>query len=100
MAAAIAQMVAVIGTGMAQVAKIQSTTLGTTSTQVTSVTTPNLGSIVNEYQPQYVSNITNNTELDNLANALQKNPIKAFVVESDITNAQGLTRQREEETSW
>lgn len=100
LAAAIAQMVATIGVGMAQVAKIQSTQLGTKSTQVTSVTTPNLGSIVNEYQPQYVSNITNNTELDNLANALQKNPIKAFVVESDITNAQGLTRQREDETSW
>lgn len=99
-AAGIAQMVAVIGTGMAQVAKIQSTTLGTRSSQVTSVTTPNLGSIVNEYQPQYVSNITNNTELDNLANALQKNPIKAYVVESDISNAQGLTRQREDETSW
>lgn len=99
-AAGIAQMVAVIGTGMAQVAKIQSTTLGTRSSQVTSVTTPNLGSIVNEYQPQYVSNITNTTELDNLANALQKNPIKAFVVESDISNAQGLARQREDETSW
>lgn len=100
LAAAIAQMVATVGVGMAQVAKIQSTQLGTKSTQITSVTTPNLGSIVNEYQPQYVSNITNNTELDNLANALQKNPIKAYVVESDISNAQGLTRQREEETSW
>lgn len=100
LAAAIAQMVATIGVGMAQVAKIQSTQLGTKATQITSVTTPNLGSIVNEYQPQYVSNITNNTELDNLANALQKNPIKAYVVESDISNAQGLTRQREDETSW
>lgn len=100
LAAAIAQMVATIGVGMAQVAKIQSTQLGTKSTQITSVTTPNLGSIVNEYQPQYVSNITNNTELDNLANALQKNPIKAYVVESEVTNAQGLTRQRENETSW
>ena len=100
LAAAIAQMVATVGVGMAQVAKIQSTQLGTKSTQITSVTTPNLGSIVNEYQPQYVSNITNNTELDNLANALQKNPIKAYVVESDISNAQGLTRQREDETSW
>ena len=100
LAAAIAQMVATIGVGMAQVAKIQSTQLGTKATQVTSVTTPNLGSIINEYQPQYVSNITNNTELDNLANALQKNPIKAYVVESDISNAQGLTRQREDETSW
>lgn len=100
LAAAIAQMVATIGVGMAQVAKIQSTTLGTRSSQITSVTTPNLGSIVNEYQPQYVSNITNNTELDNLANALQKNPIKAYVVESDISNAQGLARQREDETSW
>ena len=100
LAAAIAQMVATVGVGMAQVAKIQSTQLGTKATQVTSVTTPNLGSIVNEYQPQYVSNITNNTELDNLANALQKNPIKAYVVESDISNAQGLARQREDETSW
>ena len=100
LAAAIAQMVATVGVGMAQVAKIQSTQLGTKSTQITSVTTPNLGSIVNEYQPQYVSNITNNTELDNLANALQKNPIKAYVVESEVTNAQGLTRQRNEETSW
>ena len=100
LAAAIAQMVATVGVGMAQVAKIQSTQLGTKSTQITSVTTPNLGSIVNEYQPQYVSNITNNTELDNLANALQKNPIKAYVVESDISNAQGLARQREDETSW
>ena len=100
LAAAIAQMVATVGVGMAQVAKIQSTQLGTKSTQVTSVTTPNLGSIVNEYQPQYVSNITNNTELDNLAHALQKNPIKAYVVESDISNAQGLSRQREDETSW
>ena len=100
LAAAIAQMVATVTVGMAQVAKIQSTQLGTKSTQITSVTTPNLGSIVNEYQPQYVSNITNTTELDNLANALQKNPIKAYVVESDISNAQGLTRQRENETSW
>ena len=100
LAAAIANMVATIGVGMAQVAKIQSTQLGTTSTQVTSVATPNLGSIVNEYQPQYVSNITNTTEMDNLANALQKNPIKAYVVESDVTNAQDLSRQRQEETSW
>ena len=100
LAAAIAQMVATVGVGMAQVAKIQSTQLGTTSTQVTSVATPNLGSIVNEYQPQYVSNITNTTEMDNLANALQKNPIKAYVVESDVTNAQDLSRQRQEETSW
>ena len=100
LAAGIAEMVATIGVGMAQVAKIQSTQLGTTSTQVTSVATPNLGSIVNEYQPQYVSNITNTTEMDNLANALQKNPIKAYVVESDVTNAQDLSRQRQEETSW
>ena len=99
-AAGIAQMVAVIAAGMTQVSKIQSTTLGTRSSQVTSVGTPNLGSIVNEYQPQYVSNITNTTEMDNLANALQKNPIKAYVVESDVTNAQDLSRQRQEETSW
>lgn len=100
LAAAIAQMVAVIGTGMAQVAKIQSTTLGTRNTQITSVGTPNLGSIVNDYQPNYVQNITNATETEQLANALTKNPIQAYVVESSVTAKQELARSRENETTY
>lgn len=100
LAAAIAHMVAVIGTGMAQVAKIQSTTLGTRASQVTSVGTPNLGSIVNDYQPNYVQNITNATETEQLANALTKNPIQAYVVESSVTAKQELARSRENETTY
>ena len=99
-AAGIAKMVAVVGAGMAQVAKIQSTTLGTTETQITSVNTPNLGSIVNEYQPQYTQNITNATETEQLANALRANPIKCYVTESDVSAAQQLARQRAEETTY
>lgn len=99
-AAGIAQMVAVIAAGMAQVSKIQSTTLGTRSTQVTSVGTPNLGSIVNDIQPSYYQNITNQIETEQLANALAKSPIRAYVTESDITSAQQLAYQRNKETSW
>lgn len=100
LAAAIAQMVATIAAGMVQVSKIQSTTLGTKNTQVTSVGTPNLGSIVNEYQPQYTQNITNATETEQLANALRANPIQAYVVESSVTAKQELARQRESETTY
>lgn len=99
-AAGIAQMVAVIAAGMAQVSKIQSTTLGTRASQVTSVGTPNLGSIVNDYQPNYVQNITNATETEQLANALTKNPIQAYVVESSVTAKQELARSRENETTY
>lgn len=99
-AAAAAQAAAVMVAGMAQVSKIQSTTLGTRNTQVTSVGTPNLGSIVNEYQPQYTQNITNATETEQLANALRANPIQAYVVESSVTAKQELARQRESETTY
>lgn len=99
-AAAIAQSVALAAAGAAQVAKIQSTHLGTQNSQVTSVNTPNLGNIVNEYNPTYTQNLTNTTETENLANALRKNPIKAYVVESEVTNAQQLANERYEQTSW
>lgn len=97
-AAAIAQSVALAAAGAAQVAKIQSTTLGTTATQVTSVSTPNLGSIVNEYNPTYTQNITNKTEMDALANAMEKRPL--YVSVTDIDNAQTLVRDRNNETTF
>lgn len=39
-------------------------------------------------------------EITNLANALTENPIKAVVVESEITAKQELARQRNNETTF
>lgn len=99
-AAAIAQSVALAAAGAAQVAKIQNTNLGNVNSQVTSVGTPNLGTIVNDIQPSFYKNITNQIETEQLANALTKTPIRAYVTESDITSKQQLAYQRNEETSW
>ena len=97
-AAAIAQSVALAAAGAAQVAKIQSTTLGTASNQISSVSTPNLGSIINQYQPQYVSNVTGQSELSQLTNAMSKQPI--YVKVSDIESAMNTSNQREVETTY
>ena len=97
-AAAIAQSVALAAAGAAQVAKIQSTTLGTASNQISSVSTPNLGSIVNQYQPQYVSNVTGQNELSQLTNAIQKTPI--YVKVSDIEAVTETQNKRISETTW
>lgn len=99
-AAAAAQAASILATGIAQVTKIQNTQFGSKSVNGTNITTPNLGNLVNQYNPTYTQNITNNTEMDALANALHKNPIKAYVVESDITYAQNLSNQRKEETTF
>ena len=98
--AAAAQAAAVMAAGMAQVSRIQSTTLGAKSNGGGDINVPDLGGIVNEYNPTYTQNLTNVTETENLANALRKNPIKAYVVESEVTNAQQLANERYEQTSF
>lgn len=97
-AAAIAQSVSLAAAGAAQVAKIQSTTLGTTSNQISSVSTPNLGSIINDYQPTYTQNVTNQTELSQLANAMSKQPI--YVKVSDVESVTATQNQRVAETTF
>lgn len=57
---------------------------------------PNLS----EYQPQYVTNVTGKDDTDYLANALSEKPIKAYVVESDVTAAQEVATKRDNETTW
>lgn len=98
LAAAIAEMTATIAAGMVQVHKIQSTTLGTKSTSVTPPSVPNLGDITNEYNPTYTQNITNQTELSQLANAMRKQPI--YVKVSDVESVTATQKQRISETTW
>lgn len=86
-AAAIAQSVAIAAAGAAQIAKIQSTTIGTKSIggsvsyDTAAAVNPNA-----EYSPNYYQNITNATETENLANAISQQPI--WVSVKDIDKAQ------------
>lgn len=98
LAAAIAEMTATIAAGMVQVHKIQSTTLGTKSTSITPPSVPNLGDITNEYNPTYTQNITNQSELSQLANVMRKQPI--YVKVSDVESVTATQNQRISETTW
>lgn len=53
-----------------------------------------------EYNPQVVTNITGEQETQNLANAMSGAPIKAYVVESDITSTQQKVANRNKETTF
>ena len=53
-----------------------------------------------DFQPEYVSNVTGAEDVDNLRNAMTEQPIKAYVVESDITSAQELANTRNGESTF
>jgi hypothetical protein len=53
-----------------------------------------------EYNPTSVTNVTSGNEQEDLANALTKAPLKAYVVESDITDTQKKAQRRNAETSF
>lgn len=95
-AAAIAEAIAVMTAGMAQVAKIQSTTIGTksVSTQIGAAVTPQAV----EYTPNYTQNITNATETENLANAISQQPLFVSVV--DINKAQKRVTVTQNESTF
>ena len=100
LALAIAQATAVLASGMAQIQKIKNTQPNNSSggsngryAEVTATPT-------SDFKPTYTQNVTGQQETEYLANALSKNPIKAYVVESEITNAQNLALQRNREGSF
>ena len=98
------QAAAVTAAGVAQIAKIKQTTLSsggsTASVASTAVATPQ----VTDYTPEYVQNVQSSDETENLANAvtssLSSTPIKAYVVESEITTTQNKSKQRQEEATF
>ena len=96
-AAAIAKATAVLTAGMAQVAKIQSTTIGTKSVSsqfaTNAAVTPQT-----EYTPTYTQNITNATETENLANAISQQPI--WVSVQDINKSQNRVRVVSQESTF
>ena len=87
---------AVAAAGFAQVQQIKNQTRNGSSTNQSPISTPTTP----EYTPNYVENPTGNNEVEDLRNTLYKQPIKAYVVESDITNAQHVADTRQMESSF
>ena len=52
------------------------------------------------YQPMYVANTTGQQDTEYLRNSLTEQPIRAYVVESDISQSQELSRKRNSEGSF
>lgn len=98
-ALAIAQATAVFTAGMLQIQKIKNTkpnSSGGANSRYAEVM-PNPTS---DFNPALTQNVTNGQETEDLANALSKTPLRAYVVESDITNAQNVTAQRTREATF
>lgn len=87
---------AVTAAGMAQVAQIRQQTLGSGGSSAKAIATPQ----TQVYQPEYVESPTGADEIHNLRNSLYSQPLRAFVVESDITNAQKRANIRNEESTF
>ena len=53
-----------------------------------------------DFQPEYTQNVTGAQDIDYLRNTMTEQPIKAYVVESDITSAQELANTRNGESTF
>lgn len=53
-----------------------------------------------DYNPTYVTNLTGREDTEYLANALDEKPLKAYVVESDVSDAQVSADIRRKESSF
>lgn len=90
---------AVTATGAAQIAQIKAQnpySNGDVNSSSYKASTP----ILNTYNPDYVANLTGAQDTQYLANALANNPIRAYVVEADVTAKQEISRARNAETTF
>ena len=92
------QAAAVTAAGVAQIAKIASTQIGSTST-ISSQMSANAAQPEPEtYQPQMYQNLTGESEIVKLADSIKEQ--RVYVVESDITEAQNRSKVRVTESTW
>ena len=86
--------------GAMNIAKIRATKYndtGSSSSSSASVPAPNTDY---SYTPMYVANTTGQQDTEYLRNSLTEQPIRAYVVESDITESQELSRKRNSESDF
>ena len=96
-AAAAAEMAAVIATGAIQIAKIKATQLESEASNNLSAGAQ-VRTITTDFQPTYVAAQTGASETDNLANAIQQSPIYVNVVE--VENLMNKRSVRATESQW
>lgn len=99
------QAAAVTAAGIAEIAKIKSTTLSSGASGGGSSVGGGFNlPPVSQYTPEYTQNLTGANDTQNLAGAMRTAiegaDIKAYVVESDITNAQKKADKRNSEATW
>lgn len=104
-AAAAAMSATVIATGIAQIAKIKSTsTKGSSSASSSTAPAPSTPSTT--FSPQYTSNATGASDVVDLQNAVAtgtkdgNKDTKVFVVESEITESQNASKTRVQESEF
>lgn len=90
---------AALASGIAQVVAINKVKKGDKGTGE-SVRYAEVTPTIPDYNPTAVTNVTGGSEREDLANALGKTPIKAYVVENEITSTQQKVAKRNQETSF
>lgn len=95
------QAAAVTAAGVAEIAKIKKTQYGSSNTGGLSNTALAAAQpSMTDYTAQPVTTYTGQDDTDTLVNALTKAPLKAYVVESEVTSKQELARQRDENSTF
>lgn len=96
------QAAAVTTAGIAQIAKIANTKFGSSAASSMGGGAPmaSVTPVMMDFQPDTVGITTGQQEAEELANAITSKPIRAYVVESDISNAQQLANQRTSESTF
>ena len=92
------QAAAVTAAGVAQIAKIRNTQLGSSSNVSGQMSAGVVQTQPEEYQPQFYSNATGESEITRLADSIHSQ--RVYVVESDITEAQNRSKVRVTESTW
>ena len=87
---------AALAAGFANVKLILATTKDNAGVGGADTYSPNLS----EFTPQFVANATGRDDTDYLVNALEEKPIRAYIVESEVTAAQEVENKRNQETTW
>ena len=91
---------AALASGIAQVVAINKVKKGDKGGGSESTRYAEVTPTVPDYNPTAVTNVTGGSEREDLANALGKTPIKAYVVENEITSTQQKVAKRNQETSF
>lgn len=98
------QATSIAASGIANIAKIKNTTLGSSASASGVSTTPFQLPNLESYSPEYTQNLTGTNDVQDIGNsvrnAIQNAEIRAYVVESDITGAQKKASKRDSEATW